>query len=109
MLLSDSKKLVDGEILNTAHINDALTILSIAQNVSVDLARIISEINCSNKIIEIRLIEGGARLYLNKENLLTQLLTFDFYLQKKHSIDFIRKLSYIDLRFNDRVITKKRG
>ena len=109
LLLSDSKKLVDGTILDDIIIKEALTILNIAQNVSVDLGRIISEINCSEKTIEIRLVEGGARLYVAKENLLSQLLTFDFYLQKKHSIDFIRKLSYIDLRFNDRVITKKRG
>jgi cell division septal protein FtsQ len=109
ILLSDTYKLIDGEFAENNLLKDALTILNVSQNVSVDLGRIISEIDCSEKKVNIRLIEGGAKLYVDLENLVSQLLTFDFYLQKKHSIDFIRKLSYIDLRFNDRVITKKRG
>jgi len=99
----------DGSVISDTLLYGALDLLYTAQNVSVDLSQIISEINLLGKMPQLRLVQGGAELKIARENVVSQLLTFDFFLKKKISTDFLQRVSYVDLRFKNRVVVKKRG
>jgi cell division protein FtsQ len=74
------------------------------------LTGLISEISFSNdKFLEIILIKGGAKIKINRDNYAKELYILQNYVTNYLNWSDLTKIDYIDLRFQDQLIVKKKA
>lgn len=88
----------------------AISLINYLMMNDIILAGLISEINFANdKFLEIMLIKGGARIKINRENYAKELYILQNYVANYLDWADLTKIDYIDLRFEDQLIVKKKA
>jgi cell division septal protein FtsQ len=87
----------------------ALEIVRYLEDENPLLANMVSEINLSNsKTIELHLIKGGTKIRVNRESFYKELFVLKNYIANYLDWGQLAKIDYIDLRFENQLIVKKK-
>ena len=97
------EKTVSGQALK------AVTLASHLQNNDNLMLGLISEINMNNsRFFELIMIKGGAKIKINRNEYEKELYVLQNYIKSYLDWDDLTQIDYIDLRFKDQLIVKKK-
>lgn len=89
--------------------NEALDLISHLENKNNLILGLISEINMSdNRFFELIMIKGGAKIRINRIDYEKEIYVLQNYFKRYLNWADLDKIDYIDLRFKDQLIVKKR-
>lgn len=105
--LLDESETVVGKQTKSRSVLDALYVLSVAQEISEDMYRNISEIHVkSGRGLVFYTAESGIPVILGSAQVGTKLVKFDAFWKSIVAPLGAHRLQYIDLRFDDRVVVR---
>lgn len=91
---------------------DALKAVNLVSNLEINnnlMLGLISEINMNNKdLFELTMINGGAKIRINKTGYDKELYVLQNYVKSYLDWSDITQIDYIDLRFKDQLIVRKK-
>ena len=98
-----------GQLTKSVRLLKAVEILKYIQFMKSPLWSMVAALNMEDdKVLEISLIRGGAKVRCNYEDYQNELYVLNIYVQNYLNWDHLAEIEYIDLRFEDRLILKNK-
>jgi len=102
---------VQGAVTSSARLKKVLNLLSDISEMKAPFPQLVSEMNCSdNHFLQIRLCDSPTSLRVSYDDCFLQLFVAAGYLHDYTDFEQLKKIDYIDLRFDGQIVVgEKKG